>query len=676
VLVGVLALLLTACSSLATVAPRSVATAAGDVTGAVAGDNAAGNVAPTAADGDGDGGGADAAPARFEPGDCPFDAPQGYTVRCGKLVVEQNRDRPDGTSVRLQVGIFHKEGVSVSPDPLVYLDGGPGGNALQGSTTDFDRRFGGYAATRDVVVFDQRGTGYSEPRLDCPAFDALLYDQLDETTANAAQVDAQQDALTRCRADLVGKGVDLRQYNSVASAADVADLRLALGYPTWDVYGVSYGTRLAQTLLRTHPEGVRSVVLDSTYPVAADSLQDLPDQMQHAFDHLFAACRTDVACDARFPNLEARFGALVDRLTRTPVKVTATDFVTGDDHAVTVTGSDLQDLLFQALYDPSMFTAMPQVVEDLEAGRTASLKTLEGVSVTQLPFITFGDYITVQCHEEVPFADPGAVGRAVAAHPALAESIAGQLVDSEAGFETCRRWDAGTAPPEENQPVRSDVPTLVLSGGFDPITPGPAAEEVTRSLSRGTFVSFAGLGHGVALEAGCPQGIAVAFLRDPNAPLDTTCAAAVPPPRFAGPSPASEIRLEPFDEQSGGLDLHGVRPAGWGPAGPGAVARQRNVLDQTALVQQAARGVGPSDLVTVLSRQIPLDRAFAPDGVLDVGGTPWSRYRATLGGDAVDLLVGQRSGVTFMALLISEPDERDQLLSLVLDPAAAALRAQ
>ena len=326
---------------------------------------------------------------------------------------------------------------------------------------------------------------------------------------------------------------------------------MALGYDRWNLLGVSYGTRLAQTVLRTHPEGVRSVILDSVYPTASDSLVELPGQMQAAFDHFFAACRADPACEGRYPNLEARFAALVDHLQRQPETVTATDFVSGDDHTVVVTGSDLQDLLFQSLYDPSMFTAVPQLVEDLEAGRTESLTTMESVAVTQLPFLTMNVYVSVQCHEEVAFADPAAVQQATAAHPALAEPLAGQLIDSTAGFRTCQVWDAGSAPPEEDQPVSSDVPALVLSGGFDPITPTAGAREVARTLSRSTFVELPSLGHGVSLEPGCPQDIARAFLADPGCrhrrprawrPSRPRTSPAPPPRRTSGWNPSRRTR--------------------------------------------------------------------------------------------------------------------------------------
>ena len=356
--------------------------------------------------------------------------------------------------------------------------------------------------------------------------------------------------------------------------------------------------------------------------------------------------------------------------------MTATDFVSGDDHTVVVTGSDLQDLLFQSLYDPSMFTAMPQVIEDLEAGRTESLTTMESVAVTQLPFLTMNVYVSVQCHEEVAFADPAAVQQAAAAHPALAESLAGQLIDSSAGFRTCQIWDAGVAPPEENQPVSSDVPTLVLSGGFDPITPTAGAREVARTLSRSTFVELPSLGHGVSLEPGCPQDIAARVPRRPRRharhlvrrrPSRRRTSPAPPPRRTSGSSPSRRTRRARPCRASG--------PTAGSPVGPGAVARQRNVVDQTALVQQGAKDLRPDDLVDVLAQQLPLDGAFVPAEPTAAGGLTWSRYRAELAGDHVDLAVAERDGVSFMALLISEPDERDQLVATVLEPALGELRA-
>jgi hypothetical protein len=222
--------------------------------------------------------------------------------------------------------------------------------------------------------------------------------------------------------------------------------------------------------------------------------------------------------------------------------------------------------------------------------------------------------------------------------------------------------------------VTSDVPTLILSGGFDPITPGAAAREVGRTLSHSTFVAFDGLGHGVAMEAGCPQSIAVAFLAEPAAPVDSACAATVPAPSFTAPTSASAVRLEPFEEDMAGSTVVGVRPEGWTPAGVGAVALSRNVLHRTLLVQQAAPRVDPGAVLAFMSDQISIDGEFTPDGFTDAGGIRWNRYRARAGGDEVDLALAERNGVTLTVLLLSEPAERGQLLAAVMEPALGALR--
>ena len=169
-----------------------------------------------------------------------------------------------------------------------------------------------------MIVFDQRGTGYSEPNLRCAALVELVYDQFDDTSPNAVQVEAQQRQLADCRDDWSDGGGPQPSTTRSPAPPTSPTSPGRLGYERWNLLGVSYGTRLAQTVLRTHPEGIRSVILDSVYPVAVDSLVELPDQMQAAFDHFFAACRVDPACDGRYPNLEARFAALVERLGAEP----------------------------------------------------------------------------------------------------------------------------------------------------------------------------------------------------------------------------------------------------------------------------------------------------------------------------------------------------------------------
>jgi pimeloyl-ACP methyl ester carboxylesterase len=615
-------------------------------------------------------------PARFEKGDCRFEVPSGYDVSCGYLVTLQDRARPDGPEVRLHVGTFHKRGATVAEDPIVYLEGGPGGNALMGAVHDFDGRFGGYAASRDIVVFDQRGTGFSEPRLDCQELIDVIVGQFDSTAPPAQQLAEQQATLAPCRQALTAKGVDLSHYNSVDSAADLAELRQVLGYASWNVLGVSYGTRLAQTLLRAHPEGIRSVVLDSTFPNAVEPLSALPEMTAAAYQRFFDACHNDTACNAQYPDLASRFRALVDAMNRQPVTVTATDFITEKTYTGRVAGTTLSNLLFEALYSPVLFTAFPQLIADLEQRRTESLTVFVSNSISQLNFITLGVHLAVECNEEVPFADPDAVHRAAQAHAEIADVIAGQLIESDAGFETCRLWGAGRAGPEENQPVRSDVPTLIMSGGFDPITPGEWGRQVGQTLSRSTFVQFPSLGHGVSFEVGCPQQVMLAFVDRPTSPPDAACASQLPPPEFTPPAAGSRpIVLDDFTEDVSGVTITGKRPSGWSSQGSGTVATQRNLLNQAALLQQAAPGSSPSSLLNRLGSQLRLRDGFSSTETVDAGGVSWQLYHGTTtDSGVVDLALAQRSGTTLVALLVSSPSDRHWLYNDVLLPVLGALR--
>jgi pimeloyl-ACP methyl ester carboxylesterase len=636
-----------------------------------------GDGAPAATEGTGDdaagraGGG-----ARVEEDGCRFEEPEGYEVRCGWLVVPEDRDQPGSDTIRLHYGIFHREGAEVADDPIVYLDGGPGGKALEGATFDFDGRFGDYTERHDVVVFDQRGTGFSEPALDCPDVNDLFRTQLDDTSPVAEQLAAQQDALADCAEDLRRDGADLAQYNSVESAADVAALRTALGYDEVNLFGVSYGTRLAQTVMREHPKGIRSVILDSTLPIAADLLAELPDNTKAAFDHFFAQCAADAGCNGRYPNLEDRYWARVKALDAKPVEVTVRDFLSGEVYPATFNGTDLVDLTFQALYDESLFITLPSTVEGLEKGDPAGLVALGGVSITNLPFISLGMHLSVKCNEDVSFAEPAEVAAAEKEHPEFSGSFQGQIVDGTGGFETCRIWQAGRAPAEEDQPVRSELPVLVLSGGFDPITPERWAREVMETLPNGQLVAFPTMGHGVGLSGGCPAEIVSAFLEAPDADAPTGCVAGMPKVRWI-PGDAS-VTLEPFEAAQAGAEFSGVRPREWEEQQPGLFGRGASATDPTLLLVQAVPGVGLEALTGLVASQFPFNAEPQSQPDITAGGSTWKVYRtqleASAGGGDVDLALATQGRATVLVMLVSAAAERDKLRETVFLPALDAAR--
>lgn len=203
----------------------------------------------------------------FEEGPCAFPVPSGYTPECGYLIVPENRAQVDSPPIRLHVAIFRNRSADPAPDPVVHLAGGPGSSSLDVAGYMLGQGLDAILERRDFILFDQRGTGYSQSRLDCPEREALTSLLLDGRLSAEETQPAVLEAFQRCRERLAAQGIDLSAYHSAASAADLNDLRLALGYEKLNLYAVSYGTRLALTLMRDYPQAVRSAVLDSAYPL-------------------------------------------------------------------------------------------------------------------------------------------------------------------------------------------------------------------------------------------------------------------------------------------------------------------------------------------------------------------------------------------------------------------------
>ncbi|HEX6305128.1 MAG TPA: alpha/beta fold hydrolase, partial [Anaerolineales bacterium] len=205
----------------------------------------------------------------------------------------ENRARPEGSLIQLHVAVFRSRSEEPENDPVVHLAGGPGSSSLGVAGYILGQGMDAILEQRDLILFDQRGTGYSQPRLDCPEREALTPTLLEGSLSQRAEQDAIVEALRECRERLTEEGVDLSAYNSAASAADVNDLRRALGYTKINLYGVSYGTRLGLTVMRDYPQAVRSAVLDSAYPPQVNLYTSLAPNAERAFNQLFAGCTAD-----------------------------------------------------------------------------------------------------------------------------------------------------------------------------------------------------------------------------------------------------------------------------------------------------------------------------------------------------------------------------------------------
>ncbi len=478
---------------------------------------------------------AQGAPGDFIPSECMFEGIDlGLTqldgamlgFECGYVVVPERHANPDGPTIRLPVAVRRATAPDPRPDPLLLAQGGPGGDAFEifsllVPNTDI-------AANRDIVIFNQRGTPYAEPVLSCPETVAILPETLAATEEEGQRL--YDEAVDACYERLQSEGIDLSAYNSLENAADVPLIVRALGYDEYNFYGVSYGTLLGLHLMRNHPEGLRSVILDSVVAPDINFLSEIPVSENRVLNEVFAACEADPDCRDQYPDLEERFFALVRQYDETPVTLQLRDPDTGEKHEAYMDGAALRSILFQMLYVSRMSAVLPKVVADLEKGDTRYIENMWPLFVFD-QLVAEGMYYSVICAED---ADIDVAGIPVdALRPEIAATARDEI---QTYVDTCARWRVELLPPSVDDPVISDIPTLLLSGRFDPVTPPAFAAAAAVGLPNGTALVDPTASHGVAFMSPCANEVVGAFLDDPMNPPDGACFDAQEPLKAVPPN--------------------------------------------------------------------------------------------------------------------------------------------
>jgi pimeloyl-ACP methyl ester carboxylesterase len=446
------------------------------------------------------------------------------TARCGYLVVPENRSRPTGRTIRLAVALVPPVSQTPAPDPVVFLAGGPGGGAIGAAPGLIDS---GFNRDRELILMDQRGVSFSKPQLFCPESAryvarrvGLVYD--------AASTGRQQVAATAaCHRRLVGRGIDLPAYNTTENAADFADLREALEIPEWNVYGISYGTDLALTLMRDHPAGIRSVTLDSVVPPQTVSLGGFWDNAREGFDNLFSACTVQRRCRKRHPRLRETFTRLVRKLESRPLTTQVKPTPGGPPVKVALDGGTLVNWLIDMALGPPGYPNVPKWIDQLAAGRPRNIAT-SWARISQQP--GSGLQYGVVCSEWAPdSSESGLLERGRQAFPRYPSSVLAQAPQIPFTFSECRVWDVPKAPAAQRAVTQSSIPTLLLSGTFDAVTPPSQARIAAGTLANSTVAAIPGVGHDTVAKSRCAQRVLASFLTTPSAP-NTGCVTRLSPP--------------------------------------------------------------------------------------------------------------------------------------------------
>ena len=429
-------------------------------------------------------------------------------AECADLEVAENAS---GEGRRITLSIVRDPAISErkAADPLFILAGGPG----MGAQEMYAATVGAFARIsrdRDIILLDQRGTGRSTPlACDLDPEGALL-------TGKEATPE-EIEAATRACLDKLGATHDVRQYTTSVAVRDLETVRQALGYEQINLYGISYGSRVAQHYLRRHPDRVRSVILDGVVPPGLALGPAIAIDAEAALGRIFRRCAAQPACRSAFGDPAATHRSLLAELRARPREVRLPDPRTGEARTLRFGHRHLAAVLRLSSYSASQAALLPVALHEaatkdnftpLASSLLMLHDSLEGSIAT-------GMHYSVVCSEDIPFI------RAVDRARLGATYMGSEMLDSLQ--RTCAAWPRGPVDADFREPLATRVPVLLLSGADDPVTPPAYGEAALRGLADARHVVLAGEGHG-QLGAPCMDKVLRDFLAAPKpSQLDLKC---------------------------------------------------------------------------------------------------------------------------------------------------------
>jgi pimeloyl-ACP methyl ester carboxylesterase len=431
-------------------------------------------------------------------------------ARCGALTVFENRATRQGRAIDLAVVVFPAR--SATPKaPIFFLSGGPGESATSIAPHVTGSPFERFLADRALVLVDQRGTGRSN-QLQCPP---------PATPAGYFGHVLDPGRVSRCRSELE-KRADLALYTTSIAVDDLDDVRAWLGYDKVVVWGGSYGTRAAMEYMRRHGDHVEAAILDAVIGFDAFMPLSYAYDAQRAFDRVAEDCAADPACSAAYPGLERSLAAVLDRFREGPLAVAIEPGRDAAPVTVLYAIGDFGYTIRGMLYSPRQTARLPKLLAAAAASGDGLAPFAQAYydRASQLGgAVADGLYLSVLCAEDVPYIEDGAVLRWTAG-----TYLGTYLIDDYR--EACSLWVRGAIPRDFHQPLSSDVPTLIFSGGRDPVTPPHWGNEVVKYLPNGRNIVFPAGGHGASTTR-CGFQLIGQFLAGTAArDLDTSCATA------------------------------------------------------------------------------------------------------------------------------------------------------
>lgn len=451
--------------------------------------------------------------------------PKGQNYTFGYLEVLENREKPNGNKIKLPIYIFKSRSKNPKPDPILYTVGGPGYTSMRASKY---MEYYKYLDNRDFILFEQRGTQYAQPSLDCPEWVKAVYES-NLPNFNSTKTDSLfQNAAKACNEKLRKKGIDLDYYTTNQIAADINDLITVLGIEEYNLLTMSYSTKIGQVLMRDYPDKIRSVVMDSPLPLEVNYDEESVNNLLESINKLLSDCETDTDCNDAFPNIKSRFLKYLEEKTNNPLEVKVENPKNGKMETFYLKGKDLISV-FSSAYTGDV-PNIPFEINMLLNNDLSSVKEqLQSLFNNPGSGFGIGMRLSVWCAEEYPFNSQEVIISETTKYPEV-EGLSPAVYKKE----VCEIWGVKKVPDIENLAIESNIPVLLISGEYDELTTVEWAASMTNNLRNSHHLIFKGWKHGPTTNWGNPCAMQVAndFFNNPTMKPNPECFVEIKSPEF------------------------------------------------------------------------------------------------------------------------------------------------
>ena len=470
-------------------------------------------------------------PCWFKP---PADWPR---AECAILTVPEDYADRQSRKIELPFIIFKAFEPRKNTLPLVIAGGGGPGYPLGIAAEDMrdtensvwtNWYHATVAAGRDLILVDNRGVGSATPRLDCIEIENAAMDLLERKLERDQLRGFIRQAYTRCKQRLLDQDIDLRHYHVINAAKDLEQLRVALSLPQLNVYGGSYGSRLALVYEKLYPNSVRALLLDGIFPQSIKTYENEPRRNYEAIMRIIDRCSRNERCQRLYgANLETRLADYLEQLDAEALKIRAINPIDDQLVDVKVTPQMFFDALYMALYDGDLINHIPRYLHAIIGGNEDYLMELISeyyIAEASVNSTDEGAYASYACYDEIPFVDFDSARSELAKYPL--QHYSNELVFDHIEI-MCEVWDVPAANEEFRQPYPIDTPLLIYAGELDPVTPVELARPVIENARKWWGAVWPDVSHSVMSYSECSDITAELFLADPESdPFRHPCASA------------------------------------------------------------------------------------------------------------------------------------------------------